>query len=49
VTALMIGLARAFIIYIQPELEVLVPYLIMMIVLLIRPMGLFGVNNVRKI
>jgi len=49
VTALVIGLARAFIIYIQPELEVLVPYLIMMIVLLIRPMGLFGVNNVRKI
>lgn len=49
VTALMIGLARAFIIYIQPELEVLVPYLIMMVVLLIRPMGLFGVNNVRKI
>ena len=49
VTALMIGLARAFIIYIQPEFEVLVPYLIMMIVLLIRPMGLFGVNNVRKI
>jgi branched-chain amino acid transport system permease protein len=49
VTALMIGLARAFIIYIQPELEVLVPYLIMMIVLLIRPMGLFGVNNLRKI
>ncbi len=49
VTALMIGLARAFIIYTQPELEVLVPYLIMMLVLLIRPMGLFGVNNVRKI
>jgi len=49
ITALMIGLARAFIIYIQPELEVLVPYLIMMLVLLIRPMGLFGVNRVRKI
>ena len=48
-TALMIGLVRAFIIYIQPEFEVLVPYLIMMVVLLIRPMGLFGVNNVRKI
>jgi branched-chain amino acid transport system permease protein len=48
-TALMIGMVRAFIIYIQPEFEVLVPYLIMMVVLLIRPMGLFGVNNVRKI
>ncbi len=49
VTALMIGLARAFIIYIQPEFEVLVPYLIMVIVLLMRPMGLFGVDRVRKI
>ena len=49
VTALMIGLARAFIIYIQPEFEVLVPYLIMVMVLLIRPMGLFGVSHVRKI
>jgi branched-chain amino acid transport system permease protein len=48
-TALMIGLVRAFVIYIQPEFEVLVPYLIMMMVLLIRPMGLFGTNNVRKI
>ncbi|MGL5734230.1 MAG: branched-chain amino acid ABC transporter permease [Beijerinckiaceae bacterium] len=49
VTALMIGLARAFIIYIQPEFEVLVPYLIMVIVLLVRPLGLFGINQVRKI
>ncbi len=49
VTALAIGLARAFIIYIQPEFEVLVPYLIMVLVLLIRPMGLFGVSQVRKI
>lgn len=49
VTALMIGLARAFIIYIQPEFEVLVPYLIMVIVLLVRPLGLFGVAQARKI
>ncbi len=49
VTALMIGLARAFAIYIQPEFEVLVPYLIMVIVLLVRPLGLFGVSHVRKI
>ena len=49
VTALMIGLARAFIIYIQPEFEVLVPYLIMVIVLLLRPMGLFGAVQARKI
>lgn len=49
VTALMIGLARAFVIYLQPEFEVLVPYLIMVVVLLVRPMGLFGVSKVRKI
>lgn len=49
VTALMIGLARAFVIYLQPEFEVLVPYLIMVVVLLMRPMGLFGVSKVRKI
>lgn len=49
VTALMIGLARAFVIYVQPEFEVLVPYLIMVVVLLVRPMGLFGVSHVRKI
>jgi branched-chain amino acid transport system permease protein len=49
VTALMIGLARAFIIYIQPEFEVLVPYLIMVLVLLVRPYGLFGATQLRKI
>ncbi|BAT61248.1 high-affinity branched-chain amino acid transport system permease protein LivH [Variibacter gotjawalensis] len=49
VAALMIGLARAFAIYTYPEFEVLVPYLIMVLVLLIRPQGLFGVNRVRKI
>ena len=45
----MIGLARAFIIYIQPEFEVLVPYLLMVLVLLVRPFGLFGATQVRKI
>jgi branched-chain amino acid transport system permease protein len=49
VTALTIGLARAFIIYIQPEFEVLVPYLIMVLVLLVRPFGLFGATQLRKI
>jgi len=49
VTALMIGLARAFIIYIQPEFEVLVPYLLMVLVLLVRPFGLFGTTQLRKI
>jgi branched-chain amino acid transport system permease protein len=49
VTALMIGLARAFVIYWHPEFEVLVPYLIMVLVLLVRPQGLFGATRTRKI
>jgi branched-chain amino acid transport system permease protein len=48
-TALVIGLARAFVIYLQPEFEVLVPYLLMVLVLLVRPYGLFGTVQVRKI
>ena len=49
VAALLIGLGRSFAVYLMPELEVLVPYLIMLIVLLIRPEGLFGMARVRKI
>ena len=49
VTALLIGLARAFAIYTYPELEVLVPYLLMVIVLLVRPLGLFGTSRARTI
>ena len=49
VTALLIGLARAFVIYWHPEFEVLVPYLIMVLVLLVRPQGLFGAVRARKI
>jgi branched-chain amino acid transport system permease protein len=49
ITALAIGMARAFVIYLQPEFEVLVPYLIMVAVLLVRPEGLFGATRLRKI
>ncbi|HZH05528.1 MAG TPA: branched-chain amino acid ABC transporter permease [Lautropia sp.] len=49
VAALMIGLARAFAIYLMPELEVLVPYLIMVLVLLVRPQGMFSVAQARRI
>jgi branched-chain amino acid transport system permease protein len=49
VAALLIGLGRSFAVYLMPELEVLVPYLIMLIVLLWRPEGLFGIAQVRKI
>lgn len=48
-TALMIGLGRSFAVYLWPEIEVLVPYLIMFAVLLVRPQGLFGALEARKI
>ena len=48
-TALMIGLGRSFAVYLYPEISVLVPYLIMVLVLLVRPEGLFGTPGARKI
>ena len=48
-TALLIGLGRSFATYLMPELQVLVPYLIMLAVLLVRPEGLFGSPAARKI
>lgn len=48
-TALMIGLGRSFAVYLYPEFAVLVPYLIMVLVLLVRPDGLFGSPAARKI
>jgi branched-chain amino acid transport system permease protein len=47
--ALLIGLGRSFAVYLAPELADLMPYLIMLLVLLIRPEGLFGRSQVRKI
>ncbi len=49
VAALMIGLARSFAVYVMPEIEALVPYLIMVVVLLVRPEGLFSTAVVRRI
>ncbi|MBJ3778006.1 branched-chain amino acid ABC transporter permease [Acuticoccus mangrovi] len=49
ITALLIGLGRSFAVYLAPELDVLVPYLIMLAVLLVRPEGLFGMAHTRKI
>ena len=49
VAALLIGLGRSFAVYLFPELQVLIPYLIMLLVLLIRPEGLFGTVGARKI
>jgi branched-chain amino acid transport system permease protein len=48
-TALMIGIGRSVAIYFAPEFEVVVPYVIMVLVLLIRPQGLFGVAETRRI
>jgi branched-chain amino acid transport system permease protein len=49
IAAILLGLGRSFAVYTFPELEVLVPYLIMVMVLLIRPQGLFGEAETRKI
>jgi branched-chain amino acid transport system permease protein len=47
--ALMIGFARSFSVYLFPEVEVLMPYVIMVLVLLIRPQGLFSTAVARRI
>lgn len=49
VAALLIGMAKAFAVYLLPELDVLVPYLIMLLVLLWRPQGLFAVAEARRV
>ncbi len=49
IAAILIGLGRSIAVYFEPELEVVVPYLIMVAVLLVRPQGLFGVLETRRI
>ena len=49
ITSLLIGIARSIAVYTMPELEVAVPYLIMVAVLLVRPHGLFTVAQTRRI
>ena len=49
VAAILIGLARSFTVYLFPEMEVLVPFLIMVLVLLFRPQGLFSVAQTRRV
>jgi branched-chain amino acid transport system permease protein len=48
-TSLMMGLGRSVAVYFAPEFEVVVPYLIMVAVLLVRPQGLFGVLETRRV
>jgi branched-chain amino acid transport system permease protein len=49
IAAVLIGLARSFAVYLLPEIEVLVPYLIMVLVLLFKPEGLFSVAQARRV
>ena len=49
VAALLIGMGKAFSVYLLPEIDVLVPYLIMFAVLLWRPQGLFAVAEARRV
>lgn len=49
VAALMIGLGRSIAVYIAPEFDAVVPYLIMFVVLLFKPTGLFSVPQTRKV
>ncbi len=47
--ALIVGLSRALAIHLFPELELVVIYLIMAVVLVVRPQGLFGEVELRRI
>jgi len=47
--AVLVGLTRAAAIYWAPEFQPVVPYLVMVAVLLVRPYGLFGSIDLRRI
>lgn len=47
--AIIVAAARVLAIYLFPSLDAVAPYLVMLIVLLIRPYGLFGKPAVRRI
>lgn len=49
IASVLIGLARVSAIYTFPELEVVMPYLMMVAVLLVRPSGLFSVAAARRV
>jgi len=49
IAALLIGVMRSIAVYMAPEFEVAVPYIIMVLVLIIRPHGLFTVAQARTI
>jgi branched-chain amino acid transport system permease protein len=49
VAALFIGISKALAVHLFPELDVVVPYLIMLLILLWRPQGLFAVTQSRRV
>ncbi len=49
VAAMIIGFAKALSVHLMPELDVVVPYVIMVLVLLWRPQGLFAVSESRRV
>ncbi len=49
VASLIVGLARVLAIYLMPSLDAVAPYAAMLVVLLIRPYGLFGAPLTRRI
>lgn len=49
VASLIVGLARVLAIYFIPAMDAVAPYAVMLIVLLIRPYGLFGAVTARRI
>ncbi len=48
-TALLIGFGRSLAVYMAPELDAVVPYLIMTAILLFRPQGMFGLPQARRV
>lgn len=49
VAAIIVALARVLAIYFVPSLDAVAPYIVMLVVLLIRPYGLFGTVATRRI
>lgn len=47
--AILVGFTRAAAIYFVPEFQPVVPYLVMLVVLIVRPYGLFGSIGLRRI
>ena len=49
VAAILIGVAHSMAVFFLPTLDTVAPYLIMLLVLLVRPIGLFGAERRRRI